>query len=116
MNITERTDEEILAWAEPMWRNLVRSSNAGNYGEFARDFARPFALAMDEVAFGHQFANSALARELSEDFDALGILRRGAHVTVLFRQRSTRRPGEWLGRLVLGDEDGKVKIFGATIF
>lgn len=116
MNITEKSDDEILAWARPMWRDLVRNSNEGKYGEFAKDFSRSFALAMDQVAFGHQFANSALARNLSEDFDTLGILRRGEHVTVLFRQRSSRRPGEWLGRLVLGYEDGKVRIFGASIF
>jgi hypothetical protein len=37
-------------------------------------------------------------------------------VTVLYRQRSTKKPGEWLGRLVLGYEDGKLRIFGASIF
>ena len=45
-----------------------------------------------------------------------GTIRRGEHVTVLFRQRSTKKPGEWLGRLVLGYEDGNVRIFGASIF
>jgi hypothetical protein len=37
-------------------------------------------------------------------------------VTVLYRQRSSKKAGEWLGRLVLGYEDGKVRIFGASIF
>jgi hypothetical protein len=37
-------------------------------------------------------------------------------VSVLYRQRSTKKQGEWLGRLVLGYEDGKVRIFGASIF
>ena len=35
---------------------------------------------------------------------------------VLYRQKSTKKPGEWLGRLVLGYENGKVRIFGASIF
>jgi hypothetical protein len=116
VNITEKSDDEILALARPMWRDLVRSSNEGKYGEFSRNFSSSLARAMDQVAAGHQFAHSELARSLSEDFDALGIIRRGEHVTVLWRQRSTRRPGEWLGRLVLGVEDGKVRIFGASIF
>ena len=116
VNITEKTDEEILAIAEPLWRDLVRSSNEGKYGEFAKNFSSSLALAMDQVVAGHQFANSELARSLSEDVDSLGIIRRGEHVTVLYRQRSTRRPGEWLGRLVLGYENGKVRIFGASIF
>ena len=116
VNITEKTDEEIFAMAKPLWRDLVKSSNAGKYGEFVRNFSSSFALAMDQVAAGHQFANSELARNLSEEIEPLGIIRRGEHVTVLYRQKSTKKPGEWLGRLVLGYEEGKVRIFGASIF
>ncbi len=116
VNIIEKTDQEILAMANLLWRDLVKASNEGKYGEFARNFSSSLARAIDQVVAGHQFANSELARSLSEDVDPLGIIRRGEHVTVLYRQRSTRKPGEWLGRLVLGYEDGKVRIFGASIF
>jgi len=115
-NITEKTDEEIFAMARPLWRDLVKYSNEGKYGEFVKNFSSSLALAMNQVVAGHQFANSELARNLSEEIDPLGVIRRGEHVTVLYRQRSTKKPGEWLGRLVLGYEDGKVRIFGATIF
>ena len=116
VNIIEKTDEEIRAIADPLWRDLVRNSNEGKYGEFVKNFSTSFSLAMDQVAAGHQFANSELARSLSEDVDWLGIIRRGEHVTVLYRQRSTKKPGEWLGRLVLGYENAQVKIFGASFF
>ncbi len=116
VNIIEKNDEEILAMANLLWRDLVKASNEGKYGEFAKNFSSSMARAIDQVVAGHQFANSELARNLSEDLDSLGIIRRGEHVTVLYRQRSTKKPGEWLGRLVLGYEDGKVRIFGASIF
>jgi hypothetical protein len=116
VNIVEQIDEEIRAIADPLWRELVKYSNEGKYGDFARNFSNSLALAMNQVVAGHQFANSELARSLSEDFDFLGIIRRGEHVTVLYRQRSTKKPGEWLGRLVLGYENGDVRIFGASIF
>ena len=116
MNIVDRTDEEIWSAADPLWRDLLKSSNEGNYGEFVRSFSRSLLLAMNEVVVSHQFARSELARSLSEDFDRLGIIRRGEHVTVLYRQRSTRKPGEWLGRMVLGYEDGEIRIFAASIF
>jgi hypothetical protein len=116
VSIVEKSDEEIKAIADPLWRDLVKNSNEGQYGEFVKNFSASFALAMDQVAVGHQFANSELARSLSENADYLGIIRRGEHVTVLYRQRSTKKQGEWLGRLVLGDENGKVRIFGASIF
>jgi hypothetical protein len=116
VNIIEKSDEEILAIAEPLWRELVKYSNEGKYEEFVKNFSNALALAMNQVVAGHQFANSELARNLSEDIDSLGIIRRGEHVTVLYRQRSTKKQGEWLGRLVLGYEDGRVRIFGASIF
>lgn len=116
MNILEKTDDELKVIAEPLWRDLINNSNEGKYGEFVKNFSSAMALAMNQITVGHQFANSELARNLSEDFDYLGIIRRGEHVTVLYRQRSTKKPGEWLGRLVLGYEDGKIRIFGASIF
>jgi len=116
LNIVEKTDEEIKAIADPLWRDLVKNSNEGKYGEFVKNFSSSMALAMNHVTAGHQFANSELARNLSGDVDYLGIIRRGEHVTVLYRQRSTKKDGEWLSRLVLGYEDGKVRIFGASIF
>ena len=116
MNIIEKTDDEIRAIADPLWRDLLKHSNEGQYAEFVKKFAKSLALAMNQVVAGHQFANSELARSLADDADYLGIIRRGEHVTVLYRQRSTRKPGEWLGRLVLGYEDGEVRIFAASIF
>jgi hypothetical protein len=116
VNIIEKSDEEIRAIADPLWRDLVRHSNEGKYGDFVKNFSSSLALAMDQVVVGHQFANSELARSLSDQIDALGIIRRGEHVTVLYRQRSTKKQGEWLGRLVLGHEGGEVRIFGASIF
>ena len=116
VNIVEKTDEEIRAIADSLWRDLVRHSNEGKYEEFVKNFSASLALAMNQVVAGHQFASSELARSLSEDIDSLGIIRRGEHVTVLYRQRSTKKQGEWLGRLVLGYENEEVKIFGASIF
>jgi hypothetical protein len=116
LNIIEKTDDEIRAMADPLWRDLLKHSNEAKYAEFVKRFAKSLALAMNEIVVNHQFANSELTRNLSEDADYLGIIRRGEHVTVLYRQRSTRKPGEWLGRLVLGYEDGEVRIFAASIF
>lgn len=116
MNIVDKSDQEIREVADVLWRDLVKNSNLGKYGDFVKNFSTSFALAMDQVTAGHQFAKSDLARNLSEDIDALGIIRRGEHVTILYRQRSTKKPGEWLGRLVLGYEGAEVKIFGASIF
>lgn len=116
MNIIDKTDEEILEVAHPMWSDLIKYSNKGQYGKFIRKFSYELLLGLNEVELGKQFAKSELSRNLVEETDYLGIIRRGEHVTVLYRVRHKKREGEWLGRLVLGYEKGEVRIFAASIF
>ena len=116
MNIIEKTDEEIFALANPMWASLVKSSNDGNYADFVKGFSDTLMRALNDVEIGRQFTNSELSRNLADDAETLGIIRRGEHVTVLYKQRSTVKDGDWLGRLVLGYEEDELTIFGASIF
>ena len=115
-NIIDMPDEELLAIAHPMWDELIKYSNKGQYGKFTRNFSYDLLLGLNEVEIGKQFAKSELTRSLDPNYDYLGTIRRGQHVTVLYRVRSTKKEGEWLGRLVLGYERGEVKIFAASIF
>jgi len=116
MNIIEKTDEEILDLAHPMWADLVKYSNEGNYGAFTRNFSTAMQMGANEIEMGKQFARSDLAKNLSEDYSYLGMIRRGEYVTVLYKQINSKDKGEWLGRLVLGYEKERVRIFGATLF
>lgn len=116
MNIIEKTDEELLEIAIPMWDELIKYSNEGKYGKFIRRFSYELLLGLNEVEVGKQFAKSELTRSLATEYDFLGFIRRGQHVTCLFRVRSTKKEGEWLGRMVLGFESGEVKIFAASVF
>jgi hypothetical protein len=115
-NIIDHTDEELLAIAHPMWDDLVKYSNKGQYGKFIRKFSYDLLLGLNEVEVGKQFAKSELTRNLDPEWDFLGTIRRGQHVTLLYRMRSTKKEGEWLGRMVLGYEKGEVRIFAASIF
>ena len=115
-NIIDHTDEEVLEIAQPMWEDLIRYSNEGKYGLFIRNFSRDLLRGLNEVEVGKQFARSELTRNLSSDYDFLGLIRRGQHVTCLYRVRSSSKEGEWLGRMVIGYERGEVRIFAASIF
>ena len=115
-NIINMPDEKLLAIAHPMWEDLIKYSNKGQYGKFIRKFSYNLLFGLNEVEIGKQFAKSELTRNLDPNYDYLGTIRRGEHVTILYRVRSTKKEGEWLGRMVLGYEDGEVKIFGASVF
>ena len=116
MNLLNKSDDEIIKIANPIWENLVRSSNNKDYGSFTKDFSSQMLYGANEVELGKQWANNELISTLSEGCKAFGCIRRGLYVTILYKQTSTKIPGEFLGRLVLGDEGDQVKVFGATIF
>ena len=116
MSFLEKSDEEIIKIADPIWSNLVKSSNIKDYGGFTRDFSSQMLYGANEVELGKQWASNELISSLAENCRAFGCLRRGLYVTVLYKQTSTKLPGDFLGRLVLGEEGGLVKVFGATIF
>ena len=116
MSLIDKSDDEIIKIADAIWDNLVKSSNIKDYGGFTKDFSSQMLYGANEVELGKQWANNELISSLKEDCKAFGCLRRGQYITILFKQTSTKTAGAFLGRLVLGDEDGLVKVFGATIF
>ena len=116
MSLLDKKDQEIFKIAEPIWDNLIKSSNIKDYGGFTRDFSSQMLYGANEVELGKQWASNKLLTNLSEEKKFLGCLRRNKFVTVLFKQKSDSVPGDFLGRLVLGVEGDDVKVFGATIF
>ena len=116
MDLHNKTDEEIIEVANPIWDNLIKASNQKDYGGFTRDFSSQMLFGANEVELGKQWANNKLLTSLSNKREVLGCLRRNLHVTVLYKQFSNTVPGDFLGRLVLGVEDDEVKVFGATIY
>ena len=116
MKFLEKSDKEIQEIAKPIWDNLVKTSNIKDYGGFTKDFSSQMLYGANEVELGKQWANNKLLTSLSEKQEFLGTIRRNQFITVLYKQTSQTMPGEFLGRLVLGVEDGFVKVFGATIY
>ena len=116
MSLMDKNDDEVIKIANPIWSNLVKSSNIQDYGGFTKDFSSQMLYGANEVELGKQWANNKLLTSLSEKQEFLGCIRRAQFITVLYKQTSNTMPGEFLGRLVLGVEDEAVKIFGATIY
>ena len=116
MELLEKSDKEIKDIAQPIWDNLVKSSNIKDYGGFTKDFSSQMLYGANEVELGKQWANNKLLTSLSEKQEVLGCIRRDKFITILYKQTSNVVPGEFLGRLVLGMEGEMVKVFGATIY
>ena len=52
MNLLEKTDEEILEIADPLWDELVESSNKKYYLGFIKHFSKAMMLGASDVEMG----------------------------------------------------------------
>ena len=60
MSIVDKSDEEIIKIADPIWDNLVKTSNIKDYGGFTKDFSSQMLYGANEVELGKQWANNKL--------------------------------------------------------
>ncbi|PDH20487.1 MAG: hypothetical protein CNB20_01240, partial [Pelagibacterales bacterium MED-G43] len=60
MKLLDKSDKEILEIAQPIWDNLVKSSNIKDYGGFTKDFSSQMLYGANEVELGKQWANNKL--------------------------------------------------------
>ena len=60
MNLLEKSDDEIIKIANPIWLNLVKSSNIKDYGGFTKDFSSQMLYGANEVELGKQWASNKL--------------------------------------------------------
>ena len=67
MKLLDKSDKEILEIAQPIWDNLVKSSNIKDYGGFTKDFSSQMLYGANEVELGKQWANNKLLTSLSEN-------------------------------------------------
>ena len=76
MSIIDKSDEEIIKLAEPIWANLVKSSNIKDYGGFTKDFSSQMLYGANEVELGKQWVSNYLVSSLSENCKEFCCLRR----------------------------------------
>ena len=82
MSLLDKKDEEIFKIAEPIWDNLVKSSNLKDYGSFTKDFSSQMLYGANEVELGKQWSNNELLTNLSQQKQFLGCLRRKGLIDV----------------------------------
>jgi len=69
MKLLEKSDQEIIDIANPIWDNLVKSSNIKNYSGFTKDFSSQMLFGANEVELGKQWANNKLLTSLSDKYE-----------------------------------------------
>ena len=76
MILLDKTDEEILEIATPLWDNLVKCSNNKDYSGFTKDFSAQMLYGANEVELGKQWSNNELLVSLSTQIFFFGMFKK----------------------------------------
>lgn len=115
MILAGKSDEEIMRVATPIMDNLMQGSTGINHEKHTRDFSPRMkgivtAEHLEKVCNRYQSEWGYFAeREL------VAIFRRPSSVAVIWKQRCTKQPGEFVAELVLVEQDARVLVDHAMV-
>jgi len=114
MNFSTKTDQEILAIAEPIWESISQGSNEVNYEKFSKHFSKKMLQAVPETELRRQIEEiHPEAGFLLPDRDFISCIHHETGVSVLWKGRMSKANGECLLVLLLDEEDSEIKVFSA---
>jgi hypothetical protein len=116
VDLTQKSDAEILAVANPIMDNLMDASTAIDYEWHVRDFTdrAKGVLPKDrlrEVCEAYQSTKGFFAKR-----EFVAIFRRTESVVVVWRQWFTKQPGEFVAEMVLVQSNGKHLVDHVMVF
>jgi hypothetical protein len=116
MELAEKTDTEILAVANPIMDNLMAGSDAIDFGQHTRDFTDRAKEKLTPELLECVCRASQSARGSFGSRDPVAVFRRPESVAVVWRQRFTSTPGDYVAEMVLVQQHGRYLVDHVMVF
>lgn len=116
MDLSQQSDTEILAIAEPIMSNLMDASTAIDYERHVRDFTERARGQMSKErlqAICHDYQNT---RGVFAEREFVALFRRPTSVAVVWKQRFSREPGEFVAEMVLVQHEDRYLVDHVMVF
>lgn len=116
MDLSQKSDAEILSVANPIMDNLMDASTAIDYERHIRDFTTRLksVLSKERLEWICQDYQSTKGFFAKREFVAA--FRRSESVAVVWKQGFTKQPGEFVAEMVLVQQDGKYLVNHVMVF
>lgn len=116
MDLSTKSEAEILAIANPIMDKLMDASTAVDYERHTRDFTDRLksVLSKERLEWICQDYQSTKGFFTHREFVA--VFRRPDSVAVVWKQGFTRQPGDFVAEMVLVQQDGKYLVDHVMVF
>lgn len=116
MDLATKSDADILSVANPIMDNLMDASTAVDYDRHVRDFTdrlkqRLSRQQLERICQDYQRSKGCFAER-----EFVAVFRRPDSVAVVWKQRFTRQPGDFVAEMVLVQQDGRYLVDHVMVF
>lgn len=115
LKLSNLEKEQLKSVALPIWKNIVDASRDEDYARFSRGFSSELRAKLSEEHFRISCKEIPLLTTIDSDFEFIDFIQREKGVTILWRLRSTRYDGEFLGILTLQSGSSGMEITGVSV-
>ncbi len=116
MDLAQKSDAEILAVVTPIMDNLMDASTAIDYETHTRDFTERAKSVLSSESLRAICENYQGTKGFFAQREFVAAFRRPDSVAVVWRQRFTKQPGEFVAELVLVQSGGKYLVDHVMVF
>lgn len=116
MDLARQSDEEILKIANPIMDNLMDASTAIDHARHVADFTdRLKAIVtkeyLERVCRHYQSEKGYFAAR-----EVVAVFRRPQSIAIIWKQRFTKQPGEFVAEMVMIEKDGRYLVDHVMVF
>lgn len=116
MDLSKKTDSEILSIANPIMDNLMDASTAVDYERHIKDFTDRLKSVLSKerlewICQDYQGAKGFFAKR-----EFVAIFRRPESVAIIWKQTFTKQPGDFVAEMVLVQQGGKYLVDHVMVF
>ena len=116
MDLSTKSDAEILQIANPIMDNLMDASSAIDYERHIKDFTDRLKgmLSKERLEWICREYQSTKGFFAKREF--IAVFRRPDSVAVVWKQRFTQQPGDFVAEMVLVQQDGRYLVDHVMVF
>jgi len=116
MDLAQQSDAAIWRIVNPILDNLMEASTAIDYARHVRDFTPRARSMLTQEGFDALCECYQSSQGLFAEREPVALFRRAESVAVIWRQRFTRQPGDFVAEMVLVQSGDRYLVDHVLVF
>jgi hypothetical protein len=116
MELSQKSDAEIMSVANPIMDNLMDASTKIDYDRHISDFTARLKSVLPKERLEAICRDYQMTKGFFAKRELVAVFRRSESVAVIWKQGFTKQPGEFVAEMVLVQQNGRYLVDHVMVF